>query len=74
MPNAAQLNARLEAISVVLQEVCRTLSPPQLAAVAAASRTRLNLASAGVTGNELADEAMSVEVAQLLGALHQASS
>lgn len=62
------LGARVDLLSIVVQEVCRALAPAQRAQVAAAVRERVaRLASDDLAA--AADEGLTVDLAPLLDAL-----
>ena len=65
--NSEAIAARLDVLSVALQEVARALAPAQAAQVADAVRIRV--ADLAVTLTPAADEALTGELAPLLAAL-----
>jgi hypothetical protein len=67
----AMLSARLDVLSVALQEVCRALAPAQAAQIAHALRDRVEAVAGGSLAPAL-DEAVTLELAPLLGALRSA--
>lgn len=69
MPTIETLTARLDVISIVLQELARVLSAPQAAVVAEQIRDRLVPVSSVLAGD--ADEAALAEAAPVLLALGQ---
>lgn len=69
MPTIETLTARMDVISIVLQELARVLSAPQAAAVADQIRQRLVPVSSVLSGD--ADEAALAEAAPVLLALGQ---
>jgi hypothetical protein len=64
----AALAARLDVLSVAVQEVARALAPAQVAQVAGAVRERV-AEQAVAPMSSAADEAITVELAPLLAAL-----
>jgi hypothetical protein len=69
----AALAARLDVLSVVLQEVARALAPAQAAQVASAVRQRV-ATLADLTLSPTADEAVAADLARLLAALRAAGA